>query len=299
MKAGTVLISLFLITSFRRNRRTYIINSILLKPKKRSKLRIFAGRNYFTLKRYLWWYLGNTKFTKTKQDTEFSYTCFCHKSLLLRQLKDVDMYLQYNKIRNLKIAVNKLNHILIRPGETFSYWKLIGKPTGKKGYTEGMILFCGSVKSGIGGGLCQLSNLIYWMAVHTPLTIVERYRHSYDVFPDSDRTQPFGSGATCVYNYRDLMIKNETAMTFQLCLTITETHLTGSIKSSVSPSYTYEVYEKEHRMDSEYWGGFSRHNILYRKIYDMAGNLAADEYVTENHALMMYNPFLAEKDSFT
>ena len=45
-----------------------------------------------------------------------------------------------------------------------------------------------------GGGLCQLSNLIYWMTLHTPLTITERYRHSYDVFPDSNRTQPFGSG---------------------------------------------------------------------------------------------------------
>ena len=40
------------------------------------------------------------------------------------------------------------------------------------------------------------------MTLHTPLQVTERYRHSYDVFPDADRKLPFGSGATCAYNYR-------------------------------------------------------------------------------------------------
>ena len=60
------------------------------------------------------------------------------------------------------------------------------------------------------------------MTLHTPLTVVERYRHSYDVFPDSGRTQPFGSGATCVYPYRDLMIRNDTQTTFRLHVTVGE-----------------------------------------------------------------------------
>ena len=62
---------------------------------------------------------------------------------------------------------------------------------------EGMILRNGRVASGVGGGLCQMTNLLYWMTLHTPLTVTERWRHGYDVFPDSNRTQPFGSGATC------------------------------------------------------------------------------------------------------
>ena len=45
-----------------------------------------------------------------------------------------------------------------------------------------MVLHYGSFQTGIGGGLCQLSNLIYWMTLHTPLTVTERYRHSFDVF---------------------------------------------------------------------------------------------------------------------
>lgn len=51
----------------------------------------------------------------------------------------------------------------------------------------------------------------------TPLTVVERYRHSHDVFPDANRTQPSGSGATCAYPHRDLMIRNDTEHRLSNC----------------------------------------------------------------------------------
>lgn len=63
--------------------------------------------------------------------------------------------------------------MVLRPGETFSYWRAIGKPTRRKGYWEGMILSGGTVGKGIGSGLCQLSNLIYWMTLHTELTVTD------------------------------------------------------------------------------------------------------------------------------
>ena len=159
--------------------RSHVYNS--LQPIKRSKLRLKLGKIYYTYARYLLWLLPRFKFAKQYACFKLPYSCFTHRSILLRQLRDVDMKYQYNKITNLKIAVNRLNHIVLYPGETFSYWKLIGKPTYQKGYVDGMILFCGSFGTGVGGGLCQLSNLIFWMTLHTPLTIVERYRHSYDV----------------------------------------------------------------------------------------------------------------------
>ncbi|MEI3305466.1 MAG: VanW family protein [Dysosmobacter sp.] len=45
---------------------------------------------------------------------------------------------------------------MLAPGETFSYWKLIGKPSRRKGYLEGMVLFLGRIGSDVGGGLCRL-----------------------------------------------------------------------------------------------------------------------------------------------
>jgi len=184
----------------------------------------------------------------------------------------------------------------IKPGETFSYWRLIGKPTKLKGYKKGMVLKSGTVTAATGGGLCQLSNLIYWMTIHTPLTVTERHRHGYDVFPDANRTQPFGSGATCFYNYGDLMIKNNTTDTFQLHLKMTEEYLEGAWLCNHPPEFKYEVYEKEHIMQSQFWGGHTRHNSIYRKKYDQHGNLLDDEFVIENHAIMMYAPFITAQD---
>lgn len=263
------------------------------KPINRSLFRLWLGQNYFISHRYIKWFFGGIKFSAIQHE-EFTYEYFHHQTPLLRKLKDVDMYLQYNKIANLKIAVPKINRMTIKPGETFSYWKAIGKPTKRKGYLKGMVLRNGGFTAGTGGGLCQLSNLIFWMTIHTPLTVIERHRHGYDVFPDSNRTQPFGSGATCFYNYGDLMITNKTDQTFQMVLEITETHLKGRWLTDKPIQYTYEVYEKEHAMQSEYWGGYTRHNLLFRKKYDLHGKLLDDEYLVENHAVMMYAPFLTD-----
>ena len=128
---------------------------------------------------------------------------------------------------NLRLAVEKLDGIIVYPQETLSYWKTIGKPSASKGYKKGMMLKDGTIVYGIGGGLCQLSNLLFWITIHTPLQVVERHRHGYDVFPDANRTQPFGSGATCFYPYGDLMISNPTDQPFQLRLHVGKTHLHG------------------------------------------------------------------------
>lgn len=269
--------------------------SIDLSPKSRTRIRILLGKFYYRFRRRLLWIFGGLRFAASKSTVPYQYTYISHSTPLLRRLKDVDMVLQYNKIRNLEIAAEKINNVIIKPGETFSYWKLIGKPTKRKGYKEGMVLFHGSFRAGVGGGLCQLSNLIYWMALHTPLTIVERYRHSYDVFPDSNRLLPFGSGATCVYNYRDLMIRNDTKTPFQLKVWLSDTMLCGAIRTNVEPFERYMVYEKEHYINREVFGKYSRHNVICRKIYDIYGVELFDEYICENHALMMYEPFLEDK----
>lgn len=268
-----------------------------MKPKKRSKLRIAAGRLFYTWKRYFRWYSSSAKYANKKKLELYPEVASQHNSPLLRKLKDVDMWLQYNKITNLKIAAERINGTIIEPGEVFSYWRLIGKPTRRKGYVDGMVLHYGGFGPGVGGGLCQLSNLLYWMTLHTPLTVIERHRHSYDVFPDSNRTQPFGSGATCVYNYIDIQIKNETNQPYQLNIFFSESHLYGEWRTTNKADLTYEVYEKEHWITHELWGGYVRHNLIYRKVFDGEGVQINDEYVTENHAIMMYQPFLSNGDN--
>lgn len=265
-----------------------------LKPKKRSAWRIYFGKKYYRFKRYMTWYLDKNSYALKKNESSLPYLIYSHRTPLLRKLKDVEMWLQHNKIKNLQLAVERLNRVVVQPGETFSYWRLIGNPTKRKGYVDGMLLFYGTVQTGIGGGLCQCSNLIYWMTLHTPLIVTERHRHSYDVFPDANRSQPFGSGATCAYNYLDLQIKNETNHAYQLILYLTDTHLVGEWRAVVPSTRSYKVYEKDHWITSTHWGGYIRHNRIFRKVYNLENALIDDEFVTENHAIMMYEPLLAE-----
>lgn len=191
-----------------------LIQQQVEKPKTRNSLRQFFGKEFFIFKRKIKWYFGTGDFVKINSEVSFKYSLIKHKSFLLRPLKDVDMFLQHNKISNLKIAIKHINQVIIEPGQTFSVWKLVGRPTKRKGYLDGMILHNGRVSKGTGGGLCQLGNLLHWMALHTPLTVKERWRHGFDVFPDINRTIPFSCGATLSFNYIDLQLQNNTDKTF-------------------------------------------------------------------------------------
>jgi len=144
----------------------------------------------------------------------------------------------------------------------------------------------------VAGGLCQLSNLLYWMVLHTPLTVVERWRHNYDVFPDAGRTLPFGSGATCFYNYVDLQFANQTDQRFLLHVFLTEQELVGQWRSDRPLPHRYQVYESRHEIRHEPWGGYTRHNELRRRVLGPEGQELSDQFITQNHAIMMYEPLL-------
>lgn len=265
-----------------------------LKPIKRWKIRVALGKKYYTGRRYIDWIVRGEDYVKEKKTSRLPFLIAEHKTPLYRGLKDVDRVVDDHKVINLNLATKKINGIVIKPNEKLSYWKLIGNPSKSKGYVDGMVLDHGKYKMGVGGGLCQLSNLLYWMMLHSPLDIVERHRHSYDVFPDAQRTQPFGSGATCVYNYRDLQIVNNTEEDYQVVLEIDEEHLSGKLYASREKYLNYEVYESSHKISLEPWGGYLRHNTISRRVYDLSNNMLEDHYICENHALMMYAPLLSD-----
>ncbi|PKP04137.1 MAG: vancomycin resistance protein [Bacteroidetes bacterium HGW-Bacteroidetes-6] len=268
------------------------MNIAIDKPIKRSRLRHVLAREFFTTKRRLQWLTQNTKFSRKTKSESLPFVVFEHKSVVLRPLKDVDMKLQQNKRTNLSIAIRSINGIVIAPGETFSLWKLVGRPRRSKGYLEGLTLSRGQISTGVGGGLCQLGNLLFWIFMHSPLSIVERHRHSYDVFPDINRKVPFGAGATLVYNYIDLQVKNNTDHYFQLFLWLDEVNLNGRLHTDVQLQKLFRVEEKYHFFRQEPWGGYSRHNQIVRIESNLNTQSEEETFWVENHALLMYRPFL-------
>lgn len=268
----------------------------VVQPIVRRSLRRKLGKFYYRLRRHLTQLNRHTKWARQTYSLPKELSeVISHRSLILRPLKDVDMYLQENKRTNLRLAIKHIDKVSIAPGEVFSFWKLVGNPSKGKGYLDGLVLNQGKIDKGIGGGLCQLGNLIFWMAIHSPLDIIERHRHGFDVFPDVNRKVPFGAGATLSYNYIDLQIKNNTSNEFYLEFWLDDTHLNGKLSCSVPLERRYSIQERNHIFQQQSWGGYTRHNQIFQLEHDLEGEMISERLIVENHAIMMYPPFLNEK----
>jgi len=216
----------------------------------------------------------------------FDYVVARHQSVLRRRLGDSNPKLQEQKIINLKQAIIQLNGIVVKPNHIFSLWQIIGKPRYKNGYVDGMLLSNGKVIEGIGGGLCQLSNFLYWIFLYAPIETVERYHHLMDVFPDSGRTLPFGSGATILYNFVDLKVKNTSAYPLQLKIWLTHNHLKGQILSPQQIPEKIHIVEKNHffiKRGRKYF----RYNEIYKET-KIKGKVKKIEKITTNFAPVLY-----------
>lgn len=76
--------------------------------------------------------------------------------------------------------------------------------------------------------------------------------------------------------------------------TVGEAYLEGEWRSTDPPLHRYKIVERNHEMRHEWWGGCSWHNELYRQTYTVNGELEEEILMVENHAMMMYDPFLEE-----
>ncbi len=237
---------------------------------------------------------SRTKFARERSPSLLPAVICRHSSLIRRTLGDVDQALQENKAENLRLAVPHVDKILIRPGETFSFWKLVGNCTAKKGYREGLIIKNGVPGRGIGGGMCQFTNLLHWMALHSPLEITEHHHHNgVDLFPDYGRKVPFGCGTSILYNYRDYRLYNPTNQTFQFTVWLDEKNLNGELRAQHALDTAYHIQEKDAYFVQEPDGNWYRHNQIYQRVVDKrSGNTVRNQMILENHSRVLYDPSL-------
>lgn len=136
-----------------------------------------------------------------------------------------------NKLHNLKIVRDKINNLIIDTDETFSFWKLVGKPNRINGFREGRNLKKGKISSDFGGGICQFSSILYFAFLKSGLEILERFPHSKDIYKENERFMPLGSDCTVVFGYKDLRIKNNFNFPIQLKCTVENEKLWVEIMS--------------------------------------------------------------------
>lgn len=110
-----------------------------------------------------------------------------------------------NRTYNINVAADALDNNLVKPGDVFSFNRIVGPRSQEAGYKEALIIEQNKFIPGIGGGVCQVSSTFYNSVLLAGLDVVERSNHSLPV-----AYVPLGRDATVVYGLIDLKFRNNT-----------------------------------------------------------------------------------------
>lgn len=240
-------------------------------------------------KRYLSDLYNKEAFATTYESEELPFIVKSHTSVLVRKLHGVDLTLQENKVTNISLACEKINGLTVLPGETFSFWRTIGKVRAKDGYKDGLVISKKGFIPGVGGGLCQMANMIHWLILNSPLTVTELHHHSDALFPDERRRVPFGTGTSVMYNNIDYRFKNTTDSKVQILVWIKDGELCGELRSEKQFPYKYKLKEENHHFKKE-GDDYYRISQVFRYTFSReTGEKISEELILDNHSLVMYD----------
>ncbi len=111
-----------------------------------------------------------------------------------------------NRIHNVQLVSNLIDHTLIRPGQVFSFNGTTGERNADKGFLEAPVIINGELQTGLGGGVCQVSTTVFNAAYEAGLDITERTNHALYI-----SHYPQGRDATVNYPDLDLKFVNDTS----------------------------------------------------------------------------------------
>ena len=107
------------------------------------------------------------------------------------------------RTHNILLSCSKLNGVIVKPGEVFSFNRTVGRRTAAAGYKNAIVFDGGRMVQGIGGGVCQTSSTLYNGLLVSQLKIVERHPHSLRV-----TYVPTNRDATISWDGADLKFRN-------------------------------------------------------------------------------------------
>lgn len=172
-------------------------------------------------------------------DPSFSIIACESRTKLRSDHRAAELFYQEGKVQNLRTAVESLDCSLVMAGQVFSFWKQIGRASARRGYVAGRMLQQGCMIPAIGGGLCQLSNALYDMALRAGCEILERHAHSRVV---AGSAAAAGRDATVAWNYLDLRFRSRHPMLIRARVTDDELAITFWVRpgTSVAPVFDSE-----------------------------------------------------------
>ena len=231
------------------------------------------------------------KFASKRQNSPLSYLLHSHISNMIKRGPGIDPVLQTNKADNIRIACSKINGLIINPGESFSFWKLVGKTSKKNGFKDGRILENGKLVAGVGGGLCNLANSLHIVMMHSPVTMTELHHHSDALAPDTDGKRiPYSAGTSVNYNFLDLRFRNDSTQPIQIIARCEGDDLITEIRTNNPFPHIYRIVEEDHHFHKEKNGKFYRKSKIYRETIDReTGEIIKRELKRDNRSKVMFD----------
>lgn len=243
------------------------------------------------IRRHLKNLMSKEVFAKQRQTEKLPVVVASQHNDMIKRGPGINLQHQQNKADNIRLACSKMNGLMVRPGETFSFWILVGKTSRRNGFSEGRVIINGKLVAGVGGGLCNLANTINLLVLDSPLTITEIHHHSDALAPDPNGVRvPYSAGTSVNYNHIDYRFKNNTQQTVQLCLWCEGDELYAELRSEEPFPFVYELVEEDHHFHQEEDGTFYRNSKIYREKRDRAtGELLGRELCWDNHSEVMFD----------
>jgi vancomycin resistance protein YoaR len=194
-----------------------------------------------------------------------------------------------NRIHNVQLVAHLIDDHFIAPNETFSFNATTGERSEDKGFLEAPVIINGELKTGLGGGVCQVSTTTFNAAYEAGLSITDRTNHALYI-----SHYPLGRDATVNYPDTDLKFVNDTGhwlwiRTFvgssSLTVALYGTPQNRKVESEVAPLEVTGSIPVKRVADSamtvgsevvEEAGAPPRSTHVRRRVLDADGNLMYD-----------------------
>ncbi|MEA5441569.1 VanW family protein [Cyanobium gracile] len=139
-----------------------------------------------------------------------------------------------SKLANITRGAALLDGGLIGINQNWSFWHRVSRPNAANGFLPGRNIVKGKLVARSGGGLCQLSSMVYHLALLGGLTVLERHPHSLDIYQEDQRFTPLGADATVVWGFKDLRLHNPHP--FRVCFgfSVERDRLVGELRSEAN-----------------------------------------------------------------
>ena len=241
------------------------------------------------IKRHINNFKCSDKIAKTKSDKKLPNVVSAQSNNMIKRGPGIEPELQINKAVNINLAGSKINGIVIHPGETFSFWATVGKITKKKGYKDGRVIKKNRIIAGLGGGLCNLSNTLHLLILHSPLDVTEFHMHSDALAPDEGKRVPFSAGTSVSYNNIDYRFRNNTDQDVQLLVWCEGDEMFAELRSESEFPCSYRLVEEDHCF-RKYGEKYYRDSKIYREVIDReTGEIIDKELILDNHSEVMFD----------